>query len=232
VSRLDTQSAVENGITQQHNGDDVLGTSSIQPPSAIEQPQVSANGNGDTDPDPEIDTDSSNHHQVDSESTQAQTDAKASSPHAAKPCSNNHKPDHMPDHAVVRLIERADKSAGRLVNLLVTHFPSSFRDEARFDGRRVKLFKRAQIFVADLWAALNAGGLGEFGDVDHLTMFPDYRVAQMLYGLGVLSYSPPLDYRVNNGIPIDSGHSWEVQIRGCSIWAVELLRREIVKNHP
>lgn len=127
--------------------------------------------------DPEIST---NNRQVDSMSTQAQaqTDANTSSPHASNTCSNTKAPldsrptDHMPDHAVVRLIERADKSAGRLVNLLATHFPLCFRDEARFDGRRVKLFKRAQIFVADLWAALNAKGLGEFGDIDHLTMFP------------------------------------------------------------
>lgn len=75
-----------------------------------------------------------------------------------------------PDHAVVRLVERADRSAGKLVNLLAHHFPS-FRDECRFEGRKVRLLKRAQIFVADFWAALNGTGLGEFDDVDHLTMF-------------------------------------------------------------
>lgn len=75
-----------------------------------------------------------------------------------------------PDHAVARLIQQADKSAGKLVNLLAHHFPS-FRDETRFDGRKVRLLKRAQIFVADLWAALNGTGLGDFHDIDHLTMF-------------------------------------------------------------
>lgn len=78
--------------------------------------------------------------------------------------------DSRPDHAVVRLIQRADRSAGKLVNLLAHHFPS-FRDECRFEGRKVRLLKRAQIFVADLWAALNGTGLGEFDDVGHLTMF-------------------------------------------------------------
>ena len=75
-----------------------------------------------------------------------------------------------PDHAVVRLIQRADQSAGKLVNLLAKYF-DCFRDETRFDGKRVRLLKRAQIFVADLWAALNQKGLGEFGDIGHLTMF-------------------------------------------------------------
>jgi hypothetical protein len=74
------------------------------------------------------------------------------------------------DMSVVRLIEKADHSAGRLVNLLVKHFPS-FRDETRFEGKRVRFLKRAQILVADLWAAFNGTGYGELDDIDHLTMF-------------------------------------------------------------
>ena len=76
----------------------------------------------------------------------------------------------QPDMSVVRLVEKADRSAGRLVNLLVKHVPS-FRDEAHFNKRKVRLYKRAQIFVADLWAAFNGTGYGEFHDFEHLTMF-------------------------------------------------------------
>ena len=54
----------------------------------------------------------------------------------------------------------------------------------------------------------------------------------MLHSLGVLSYSPPLDYQVRNRQILPPGHSWEVQLRGCSIWAVELIRREILHVHP
>ena len=75
-----------------------------------------------------------------------------------------------PDLSVIRLIEKADHSAGKLVNLLAKHF-SCFRDETRFENRKVRLMKRAQIFVADLWAAFNGAGYGEFHDIDHLTMF-------------------------------------------------------------
>ena len=53
----------------------------------------------------------------------------------------------------------------------------------------------------------------------------------MLYSLGCLSYSPPLESRIRKLKPIESGHSWEIQLRGCSIWCVELIRREIVRNH-
>ena len=46
-----------------------------------------------------------------------------------------------------------------------------FRDETSFQGRRVRLYKRAQILVADLWACFNGEGLGEFHDIDKITMF-------------------------------------------------------------
>jgi hypothetical protein len=78
---------------------------------------------------------------------------------------------HMrPDLSVVRLIEEAGHSAGKLVNLLAKHF-ACFRDEGRFDGRKVRFLKRAQIFVADLWAAFNGTGYGKFYDIHHITMF-------------------------------------------------------------
>jgi hypothetical protein len=35
----------------------------------------------------------------------------------------------------------------------------------------VRLLKRAQIFVADLWAAFEGEGYGEFIDIDKVTMF-------------------------------------------------------------
>lgn len=82
--------------------------------------------------------------------------------------------DLRPDHAVLHLIQEADQSAGKLVNLLAKHF-NCFRDETRFDGRKVRILKRAQIFVADLWAALNDTGPGHFEDIDHLTMFAGMR---------------------------------------------------------
>lgn len=133
--------------------------------------------------------------------------------------------------SVVTLIEDAKNSAAGLVNLLAERFPC-FRDEATFERKKVRLLKRAQIFVADLWAAFEGEGYGEFNDIDKITMFADYRVPQILHTLGCISYSPPLEKRIRNYGIIEPGHSWELQIRGCSIWAIELLRREILKLQP
>ena len=100
-------------------------------------------------------------------------------PQASTTTSSEIKVPSGPDLSVVRLIEKADHSAGKLVNLLVKYFPS-FRDEARFDGRKVRLFKRAQIFVADLWAAFNGSSPGAFDDIGHLTMFAGKSVCNIL----------------------------------------------------
>lgn len=135
------------------------------------------------------------------------------------------------DGSVVTLIEDAKGSAAGLVNLLAEKFPC-FSDEGSFERKKVRFLKRAQIFVADLWAAFEGEGYGAFNDIDKITMFADYRIPQMLHSLGILWYCPPLENKVRRLEVIESGDSWEMQIRGCSIWAVELLRLEILKLKP
>jgi Potential Queuosine, Q, salvage protein family len=150
------------------------------------------------------------------------------------------------DLSIANLIDSADGSAARLVNTLGDRF-ACFRDEARFEKRTVRFMKRAQIFAADLWAAFDGESFGAFNDIDTITMFAgtslpmpissllttaDYRVPQMLRALGALTYSPPLGDAIKRLEPIPSGSSWEVQIRGCAIWCVELMRREIRRMDP
>lgn len=74
------------------------------------------------------------------------------------------------DGSFVNCVYSANYSAAALVNLLVESFPC-FRDETAFHGRRVRLYKRAQILVADLWACFNGESYGEFHDIDKITMF-------------------------------------------------------------
>lgn len=129
------------------------------------------------------------------------------------------------------LIEQAGQSAARLVNMLVDYFPR-FRDENEFHGKIVRLYKRAQIMVADLWAAFDGESYGKFDDIDHITIFPDYRIPQMLQSLNVLWYSPRLETKIKRREELMAGSNMEIEIRGCSIWAVELLKREMVKLYP
>lgn len=58
------------------------------------------------------------------------------------------------------------------------------------------LYKRAQIFVGDVWGAFGGLGPGAFRDMGRLTTFADYRVPVVLRLMGVLRYSPALAAKV------------------------------------
>lgn len=61
------------------------------------------------------------------------------------------------------------------------------------------LYKRAQIFVGDVYGAFAGKGLGRFDDIAQLTMFADYRVPVVLRVMGVLDYSEELEQQVRPG---------------------------------
>lgn len=54
----------------------------------------------------------------------------------------------------------------------------------------------------------------------------------MLHSLGCLIYSPPLEATIRRLDEIPSGSWTELQLRGCSIWCVELIRRLIQQAYP
>ncbi len=130
------------------------------------------------------------------------------------------------DGQAARLVERAERSVVRLVELLAHDF-SSFRDEAIYRGRTVYFYKRAQIFCADLYGAFAGQRWGEFSDIDELTAFADYKVPQVLRQIGILRYSPELAERIDRREEIPSGSPEEIEIRAHTIWAIELLKREL-----
>ncbi|KAL3833263.1 hypothetical protein ACJIZ3_007999 [Penstemon smallii] len=128
-----------------------------------------------------------------------------------------------------KLVESCDKSAAKLVALITSHFPG-FRDHTVYKGHQVFLYKRAQIFAADLWGAFKGQGYGEFKDIDSVTMFADYIVPAVLQQLGVLKYSPTLSNIVESNREISSGSEEEVELRACSVHAVEEIRELIHKK--
>lgn len=119
------------------------------------------------------------------------------------------------------LIAAARGSAAGLVNILARDF-SCFRDEfppapgagAGDRSRPVRFLKRAQILVADLWACFDGAGPGEFRDIDKITIFADYRIPQILASLGCIEYSPTLLGKITRREIIESGSSFEMQLRG------------------
>ncbi|XP_014519503.2 queuosine salvage protein [Vigna radiata var. radiata] len=127
------------------------------------------------------------------------------------------------------LVQCCGKSAVNLVALVARHFPG-FRDHTVYKGRQVFLYKRAQIFAADLWGAFGGQGYGEFKDVGSLTIMADYIVPAVLRQLGVLKYSSALASTIESSGEIGPGTEEEVELRACSVHAVEKMRELISKK--
>ncbi len=125
-----------------------------------------------------------------------------------------------------RLVEAAENSAVNLAGLLVEGL-RSFRDVADYRGLRVPFYKRAQIFAADLYGAFEGKRWGWFMDMGKLTAFADYKLPQVLRELGILRYTRALARAVDQQMPLGAGSPGEVEIRANTIWAVELIRREL-----
>ncbi|XP_055978500.1 queuosine 5'-phosphate N-glycosylase/hydrolase [Sorex fumeus] len=120
-------------------------------------------------------------------------------------------------------VRKSGKSAQKLMYLVVENFPS-YRDVAEFEGERISFYKRAQILVADTWSVFEGKGDGSFEDISTITMFADYRLPQVLAHLGALKYSDELMEKLLKGEELANGSRQEVEIRGCSVWCVELIR--------
>lgn len=124
------------------------------------------------------------------------------------------------------IVESCGKSAVKLVAVITQHFPG-FRDHSLYKGHQVFLYKRAQIFAADLWGAFRGQGYGEFNDIGSITIMADYIVPAVLRQLGVLKYSSTLASIIDANSEIGPGSEEEVELRACSIYAVEKMRELI-----
>jgi hypothetical protein len=85
----------------------------------------------------------------------------------------------------------------------------------------VPFYKRAQLTVADLAAALGGRGSGAFRDLDSLTLFADNLVPHVLRREGALVYDAPLAARIDAGELLAPGSPEEVEIRALAVHAVE-----------
>ena len=90
--------------------------------------------------------------------------------------------------SITSIIAKANNSAVELLNILTENFPN-FQDHSIYKGHQIHFYKRSQILIGDIYAKFEGKGLGLFYDIGELTMFPDYRVPQILNEYGVLLYS-------------------------------------------
>ena len=127
------------------------------------------------------------------------------------------------DGQCARLVESCDYDAIAVIKSVVENF-SSFRDEATYHGRVVKIYKRAQIFASDLFGAYGGQQWGALKNLDALTCFADYKLPQILRRWGVMRYADSLAARIDAFVEIAPGCDEEIEIRAATILAVEQMR--------
>uniref|UniRef100_A0A0K0G2H2 Queuosine 5'-phosphate N-glycosylase/hydrolase n=1 Tax=Strongyloides venezuelensis TaxID=75913 RepID=A0A0K0G2H2_STRVS len=128
-----------------------------------------------------------------------------------------------------KAVEECNKSAESLLNTIVKYF-QSFHDFAIYDGKKVSLLKRAQILVADVYGCLkNKNEIGNFYDIEVLTMFADYRVPQVCAYLGALQYSDYLMEKLKSKDLFKNGESLEVELRAMSVYCCDQITQHVQK---
>ncbi len=125
-------------------------------------------------------------------------------------------------------IAAAGHKAALLVRILAEQ--PLFRDVSHYHGIEVPLYKRSQLLASDLALALDSRGLGQFEDLDDLTIFADNLVPHVLRLEGILEYSQTLLQDIEAERLIPAGSDEEIEIRACCVHAVELMIETAAKS--
>jgi len=122
----------------------------------------------------------------------------------------------------LNLAEEAGFQADRIAALACSAFPS-FRDIHIYRSLDVAILKRAQLFASDLADALARNQGPALAGREKLTAFADYRLPQILRHLKILRIESDLEERIEKGELIEASSPQEIELRACSIHAVELM---------
>ncbi|MBR9691910.1 hypothetical protein GOV06_03925 [Candidatus Woesearchaeota archaeon] len=124
---------------------------------------------------------------------------------------------------------KAFDNGNGIVERLVRDFPS-FNDISNYQGHELKFYKRAQLAVGMTYGRLKEIGLFEVDDIDSLTVFADYVLPVGLSELGIFQYEKSLQQRINSKQLIEKDSREEIELRANTIYAADLLIKEINKH--
>lgn len=130
----------------------------------------------------------------------------------------------------MNLVNSAGEDALKLLEELTANFPC-YSDTAQYKGKEVLFHKRAQLFVSNTHNTLKRQGRGLVRE-DKLTGLADYKVPQTLRERNVFVYDEQLAQKVDGKQIIPAGCPEEVEIRASTIWAIELMVKNLKPRFP
>ena len=112
-----------------------------------------------------------------------------------------------------------------LFDLIIRDFPS-FKDERTYNGKTIYFYKLAQLLTLDI---LHMRELKEGIKVDysHLVGCSDYKIPQVMRGLGILEYNEELANIIDKKEEIKQNSIYEVEIRANMLIVIDLIKRKL-----
>ena len=118
-------------------------------------------------------------------------------------------------------------SDSELFETIIKYFPS-FKDERTYNNQTIYFYKLAQLLTSDI---LHIREQKEKIEVDytHLVGCADYKIPQILRGIGILNYDDELSKIVDNQIEIPTNSIYEVEIRANMLTVIDMINQKL--NH-
>ncbi|XP_029177671.1 queuosine salvage protein-like isoform X2 [Nylanderia fulva] len=125
-------------------------------------------------------------------------------------------------------VKKAKYNQDKLVKLLFDEF-EPYRDEAKYKNKTVRLYTKANSLIKDIWACYKKKNMFHLNEEKMMsTIFIDYRSPIVLFYFGILTYSDKLLRKfTNNNQPLKHGDREELEIRACSLIAVNEIFEQI-----
>ena len=118
-------------------------------------------------------------------------------------------------------------SDSELFETIIKYFPS-FKDERTYNNQTIYFYKLAQLLTSDI---LHIREQKEKIKVDytHLVGCADYKIPQILRGIGISNYDDELSKIVDNQIEIPTNSIYEVEIRANMLTVIDMINQKL--NH-
>ncbi len=109
---------------------------------------------------------------------------------------------------------------------IITKYFENFKDERTYNNKKIYFYKLAQLLTSDI---LHIRKLKENVKVDysHLVGCSDYKIPQVMRGLGILEYSENLANIIDNKKEIEVNSEYEVEIRANMIVVIDLIKEKL-----
>lgn len=117
------------------------------------------------------------------------------------------------------------KEDNELFKTIINHFPN-FKDERKYNGKTVYIYKLAQLLTSDI---LHIRNVKENIKVNYSNLIgcSDYKIPQVLRGLGILEYSIELSNIVDNKQEIKENSDYETEIRANTLVVIDKIKNKL-----